>query len=404
VNGVMTTLRRGRLLTAQPVEAGAPFLVLPPSALITSEHPRHAAGLAFVAREFPELDTPPFMLALALLLEDARASATAAPAGGPPPPLVRQLPTEEELSHLPVMLSAARLAELRGTDAHGLAESLRSEVEETHRRVRRIARRRGSPFNGTAPALPRWRWALSVAWRCAVTRPPLAGERRRESRAALRGGGRAQWATAEELQSQREALVTDAMDVSDAEVGEEQEQEVHAVAAVLCSAAHASSEDDERGVSLDGAPAARRAVPSEAATARVEWAADGSLRLVAQRRLSASAPVRLDFGPRTNAELLVARGEVLVTNPHDAVGFHIEASTLAQGSLREREQLLQSRLGLALEAELRLHPSGQLDRLRRGGRETPCARALERTRYSAVSYSLHSWPRDAPDTLHKAAC
>ncbi|EOD11556.1 Hypothetical protein EMIHUDRAFT_214375 [Emiliania huxleyi CCMP1516] len=200
----MTTLRRGRLLTAQPVEAGAPLLVLPPSALITSEHPRHAAGLAFVAREFPELDTPPFMLALALLLEDARASATAAaPAGGPPPPLVRQLPTEEELSHLPVMLSAARLAELRGTDAHGLAESLRSEVEETHRHVRRIARRRGSPFNGTAPALPRWRWALSVAWRCAVTRPPLAGERRRESRAALRGGGRAQWATAEELQSQR---------------------------------------------------------------------------------------------------------------------------------------------------------------------------------------------------------
>ena len=48
-----------------------------------------------------------------------------------------------------------------------------------------------------------------------MTRPPLAGERRRESRAALRGGGRTQWATAEELQSQREALAPDAMDVNE---------------------------------------------------------------------------------------------------------------------------------------------------------------------------------------------
>ena len=135
----------------------------PPSTLIQ---------FAFVTRDFPELDTPPFMLALLLLLSEARAAeagekiepfsltdeSRAVHGEWTPTDLLRTLPGESELRELPAMARQDQLDILRGTDAHILATNLQMEVEETHRSsLRKVAAAPASPFNGSVPLLSRWR-------------------------------------------------------------------------------------------------------------------------------------------------------------------------------------------------------------------------------------------------------
>jgi hypothetical protein len=129
---------------------------------------------AFVAKHHPELDTPPFLLALSLLLTDARA--TAGDDGGPvhglslptdragayglssPHDLLRTLPSDAQLRHLPVQAEPPHFAVLQGTDAHSLAAGLRSEVEETYRELaHRVLSWPSSPLRGSAVTLSRWR-------------------------------------------------------------------------------------------------------------------------------------------------------------------------------------------------------------------------------------------------------
>jgi hypothetical protein len=128
---------------------------------------------AFITQHHPELDTPPFMLALSLLLADARATAgdgvpvheslltdRAGPDGGSSPiDLLRTLPSEAELRHLPVVAEPRQLAMLQGTDAHSLATGLRLEMEETYRQlIQLLVDAPSPPLHASAITLSRWRW------------------------------------------------------------------------------------------------------------------------------------------------------------------------------------------------------------------------------------------------------
>jgi len=65
--------------------------------------------------------------------------------------------------------------------------------------------------------------------------------------------------------------------------------------------------------------------------------------------------VSVDFGARSNAELIVARGEAVAGNAHDCVKFHVEASSLPQdGARRVREEVLQRRYGLQIGDQMKL--------------------------------------------------
>jgi len=315
---VDTSLRTAlgqRLVVTRPVQPGEQLLSVPPGGLLTSEFARKHE-FASVARDFPELNTPPFMLGLSLLLADAR---DAADSGGPAEAftlttddtgaggswsrtdLLHTLPSELELRRLPVLASPTDLDVLLGTDAHGLAANLRAELDETYGSfVPRIAALPGSPFNGSAPLLARWRWALSVVWRCALPR----------------------------------------------ETGGEEEL---VLAPLVCAASHAPG-----GKQAEATP--------HYASASVRYAADGSLSLLASRALSTGEALAIDFGARSNAELLVARGETLRRNPLDTARFFMEPSSVADDDARPtRVAMLRSRLRLELGGELHLHPDGRLD-------------------------------------------
>lgn len=114
------------------------------------------------------------MLALSLLLADARATAgdgdpvqglslptDFAGTGGAwsPNDVLRTLPSESDLRHLPVMAEMAQLTLLQGTDAYSLATGLRSEVEETHRELSGLLSAPSSPLQGGDVTLSRWRWS-----------------------------------------------------------------------------------------------------------------------------------------------------------------------------------------------------------------------------------------------------
>lgn len=98
------------------------------------------------------------------------------------------------------------------------------------------------------------------------------------------------------------------------------------------------------------------------ASAALHRSAGGGLSVRALRPLATGDPVTLDFGDRSNAELLVARGETLPHNALDTTSFHMEPSSLPDNQHRPvREALLQRRLGMELGQELHLHPGGRLD-------------------------------------------
>ena len=165
-------LRGARLVASAAAKKGRKLALLNRSVLLSSDDtllPEN--GLSFVAERFPDVVVPPFMLALNLLLHDARGDAS------PLAPLLRSLPTAAEMQHLPIFMSAKRQRSLRGTDAAALLEELQAELKQTYREyVRPIARAKGSPF-GAVPALERWRWSLALVWRCGVSH----GEAKRKS-------------------------------------------------------------------------------------------------------------------------------------------------------------------------------------------------------------------------------
>ena len=119
------------------------MLELPSKLLLSSAE----AELADVWAAYPDVQVPPFMLALALLLHDARGDAS------PLAPLVRSLPAADGpvMRRMPLFFSrkGEALRALRGTDAHGLTQELREEAAQTHvEYVGPIARRAGSPGVG----------------------------------------------------------------------------------------------------------------------------------------------------------------------------------------------------------------------------------------------------------------
>jgi len=140
---------------------------------------------AFITRHHPELDTPPFILALSLLLADARATAgdgdlvhglslptDHAGAQWSPIDLLRTLPSEAELRHLPVVAEPGQLAMLQGTVAHSLATGLRLEVEETYRELAGLlVHAPSSPLQKSAITLSRWRWSRRRASAARAARP-----------------------------------------------------------------------------------------------------------------------------------------------------------------------------------------------------------------------------------------
>jgi hypothetical protein len=101
--------------------------------------------------------------------------------------------------------------------------------------------------------------------------------------------------------------------------------------------------------------------PSALASAAVRRSAGGGLSVRALRPLARGDFVTLDFGDRSNAELLVARGEALSHNPLDTCRFHMEPSSVPDDEHRPVREALLGRLGMELGREMHLHPGGQLD-------------------------------------------
>ena len=162
VDGV--ALRGAALVTTAAVKKGRQLASLPRSVLLSSDDVLlPETGLGFVAERFPDVVVPPFMLALLLLLHDARGADSRLA------PLLRSLPAADELQHLPIFMPSKRRATLKGTDAAALLEELQHELQQTYRDyVRPIARAKGSPFGGAVPPIERWRCSLAMVWRCAV--------------------------------------------------------------------------------------------------------------------------------------------------------------------------------------------------------------------------------------------
>lgn len=248
--------RPAQLVAAGPTRPGQLLLSLAPPLLLSSRHAA-AAELAPVLRRYPDLDVPPFLLALAILLEDSRGDRS------PLHPLLRSLPTEAQLRGMPIMMTRAQLRRLRGTDAHALAADLSEEMHSSYEEyIRPIAREHGWPFRGVVPPLERWRWSLAVTWRCAL---PFGQD-----------------------------LV---------------------LAPLLSAASHASPSD-----STMGDP---RSLAATDPSARVTWnARERLLYANATRALVAGSKITIDFGRKSSAELLVARGE-LGRQPATSVRFYM---------------------------------------------------------------------------------
>ena len=266
-------MRGAALVTTAAVKKGRQLASLPRSVLLSSEDALlPETGLGFVAERFPDLVVPPFMLALLLLLHDARGADSRLA------PLLRSLPAADELQHLPIFMSSKRQATLKGTDAAALLDELQQELQQTYRDyVRPIARAKGSPFGGAVPSLERWRWSLAMVWRCAVPHG-----------------------------------------------------EAKVIAPLLCATAHGPAGGDAWAEYVDHEPGRAAAWAAEAESMRARWSKAGDgLKLVATRGLEAGEAVRLDFGARSNGELLVARGEALERNARDNVRFHIEVAAAA---------------------------------------------------------------------------
>ena len=105
--------------------------------------------------------------------------------------------------------------------------------------------------------------------------------------------------------------------------------EAKVIAPLLCATAHGPT-GGARAEYVDYEPGRAAAWAAEAESMRARWSKVGDgLKLVATRGLAAGEAVRLDFGPRSNGELLVARGEVLERNARDNVRFHIEVTAAA---------------------------------------------------------------------------
>jgi len=116
-------MRGAALVTTAAVKKGRQLASLPRSVLLSSEDALlPETGLGFVAERFPDLVVPPFMLALLLLLHDARGADSRLA------PLLRSLPAADELQHLPIFMSSKRQATLKGTDAAALLDELQQEL------------------------------------------------------------------------------------------------------------------------------------------------------------------------------------------------------------------------------------------------------------------------------------
>ncbi|KAL1504358.1 hypothetical protein AB1Y20_010764 [Prymnesium parvum] len=266
-----------RLRTSAAARRGT-LLLSAPAALTLTSHAAASGELAYVVARHPELDAPPFILALALLLLDHRAALS------PPHPLLAALPTEAQLRAMPLLMRPAELRRLRGTDAHALAAELSEELLGSYEQhVAPLAAAAGSPFGGAVPPLARWRWSLAVTWRCAL---PFGSQ-----------------------------LV---------------------LAPLLCGAAHAA----------------------RAPRLRVEWnEARRELRVSAARSLRANASVTVDFGRRSSAELLVARGEQRAA---ESVRFHLRGGGEEDAWRATRAALLAARGGGGLGEPMHLY-AGRLE-------------------------------------------
>ena len=140
---------------------------------------------------------------------------------------------------------------------------------------------------------------------------------------------------------------------------------------LLCAASHAPTESAAAPTPpLSIVPRATSAYPTSvhsvdavlAASTVVLCRPGGSLSLEAVRGIALGEELTLDFGARNNAELLVARGEILAQNELDSVRFYMEPSSIKDdGYLSTRVALLGSHLGLDLGDELLLHPKGVFD-------------------------------------------
>lgn len=90
--------------------------------------------------------------------------------------LLRTLPSEAELRHLPVVAEPGQLAMLQGTDAHSLATGLRLEVEETYRELAGLlVHAPSSPLQKSAITLSRWRWSRRRASAARAAQPGIFG-------------------------------------------------------------------------------------------------------------------------------------------------------------------------------------------------------------------------------------
>lgn len=250
-------LRNGSLSVSQAIPRGHVILTVPRHLSLESKRAEREE-LRAVATNHPHVVVPPFMLALSLIYHDAHGKRSRFH------PLIEALPTEAQLRRLPLFMPTKALRRLSGTDAHSLATDLVAELEETYRtEVLPITTDPQMGFPGDAPSLARWRWALAVTWRCGVS---LGDER--------------------------------------------------VLLPLLCPALHApASPSAPVEASADGPRGVDEAFAAGVEVRRGEE--EGEIGVWAAEELAAGAELRVDFGGRSNSELIVARGEALPYNSRE---------------------------------------------------------------------------------------
>ena len=298
------------------IRAGTTLLAIPGDLLITSNSARRASKLLGVSTAGVELVHEEAHVAMAVWLMNATAHPEAAPrhAGW-----LAALPKAFDCT---IEWSEAELAHLQASHARSRANNLRRWADAEHGRL--ISKHAAA--SGSAWSQERFRWALCAVWSRSFhlqqgswrVLPPAADFFNH--------------AVAPSVPSAHLEVMTDEETSLD-EIDDDESTRVAAEAAVR--AADAASAADEARVAGDG-----RGIASAAAGG----GATATVRFVAIRDLGVAEHVEIDYGGRSNAEMLTTHGFAIYANAHESLPLSlaptagdplgaIKAKILAAGNL-----------------------------------------------------------------------
>ena len=270
-------------------------------------------------------------------------------------PYIAMLPEEEGLG-TPLFFSDAELQMLRGTTLHAAVTARQKKLRQDFRRVKSAvaqALQACKHDGGRAPAFSDFLWASGIYW-SRVLELPLP-ERAPVLEGGMLGGG-----VISQVSAPPEPAATAAMEglcpgLDCCNHGEGAPGRWRAVGQVPARTAAPATGETWLGIPRKWLPALLAPATGGQEGSRRPDGPAGFLELISDRALSPGEEVRIDYGARSNEELLFTYGFVDPHNPHDTLllSAPLTAGDLENPVNQARMELLHAR-GLRPQAFLPL--------------------------------------------------